>query len=389
MKAVKNLYRHLTSNFEFKTRYPNYHMADGKIHILFLSACTNESGYYRMILPALELNKTLTHAAIIANIHKWDFNKQFDDYDTPIDFRLIQWADYIVLPTLFTDVSYIIQSIRCTNSDAEFVMDLDVNYHCLPIDHPDSKRYTPLLKDQLVQNLRQIDLLTAPNEQILDTYLRLAEEQEDELSVYFDSYRNLLSHYTFEEITQISRNSTEVVRIGIITDGLQGADMQLIEGALKKVQEKYKLNLEIIVIGWSKKNAEQQQLFQQIAITYELSVPFQEYHARLNSLQLDIALLPLVKNDFNESGKALNRYLDFSACMIPVVASSILPLQTAIEEGETGFLVTAENEWFEKMERLIDDKALRRSVGEHAFKMAWENFSYTPKTIERLQNLFI
>src|SRR5579885_787089 len=115
MKTLKELYGRLNTAKNFKEKYPQYNMDDNKIHVLFLSPCLNEAGYYRMILPALELNKTDTHSAIIGHIHKWDFNKLFDDYDTPIDFRLVEWADYVVLPVMFTDAAYIIKSMREIN----------------------------------------------------------------------------------------------------------------------------------------------------------------------------------------------------------------------------------------------------------------------------------
>ena len=38
-----------------------------------------------MIAPALELNKTKSHKAIVNQIHKWNFNKKHDEYDTPVD----------------------------------------------------------------------------------------------------------------------------------------------------------------------------------------------------------------------------------------------------------------------------------------------------------------
>ncbi len=51
MKTLKELYFRLNTAKEFKDKYPHFNMNDKKIHVLFLSACTNESGYYRMILP--------------------------------------------------------------------------------------------------------------------------------------------------------------------------------------------------------------------------------------------------------------------------------------------------------------------------------------------------
>jgi glycosyltransferase involved in cell wall biosynthesis len=389
MKSIKALYHHLNTTKEFKYRYPNFNLTDKKVHVLFLMACTNEQGYYRMILPAMELNRTDTHAAIIAQIHKWNFNKQFDDYDTAIDFRLVEWADYIVVPALFSDINYIIKCMMEINSDVEFVMDVDLNYHELPPEHPDFKKFTPELKQILQNNLSQVDILSAPNNYVLSTYEKLAQGTEEELSLYFERYGSLLSNFTYEEIKHIERNSTQKVRIGLIAEASQGSDVKLLENVIKILLEKYPNKIEIVLFGWSKKIALQCGLFDKLNITYENPVPFQEFHLRLNALALDIGLLPFVNNLYNVSGKTLLRYLDFSGSMIPVVASQILPFTKIIEEGDNGFLASSEEDWVAKIEQLILNRELRVAVGSNAFKTVWEKFSYTPQAIERLKNIFI
>ena len=389
MKTLKELYSRLNTAKNFKEMYPHFDMDDSKIHVLYISPCMNETGYYRMILPALELNRTNTHSAIIGHIHKWDFNKMFDDYDTPVDFRLVQWADYVVIPAMLTDIGYIIKSMREINDDIEFVMDMDINYHELPEYHPDYKKLSRELKDTLIDNLSKVDILTTPNNQILSFYHGLAQKHEDDFLLYFEHFPNLLSNFTFEEITEIRRNATGKVRIGIILDPSQGNDLKTIEKPIISLLDKYKEKIEPVIFGWSKKIAEQYGILKDLRISYEKPVPFHEYHSRLNSLAFDIGLLPLVDNSFNTSGKSFNRFLDFSANMIPVIAPNLLPFNKIIKEGENGFIASSEEEWFSKIDQLISEEQIRKEMGNNAFKTVWENLSYTPKTIQRLRNIFI
>lgn len=389
MKTLKELNNRLNSVKNFKEKYPQFDMNDNKIHVLFLSPCMNETGYYRMILPALELNRTDTHAAIIGHIHKWDFNKLFDDYDTPIDFRLVEWADYVVLPVMFTDASYIIKSMREINDDIEFVMDMEVNYHELPEYHPDFKKLQPEFKKMLVSNLSKVDILSAPNNQILNYYNDLVQKHDEEFLLYFERFPNLLSNFTFEEITQIQRNSTDKVRIGIVLDASQGNDLKTIEKAITALLEKHKDKIEIIIFGWSKKIAEQYGLFNELRITYEKPVPFHEYHQRLNGLAFDIGLLPLADNTYNTSGRSLNRYLDFSANMIPAIVPNSFPFTNIVKEAENGFIAASDEDWINKTDQLITNAQLRKDIGNNAFKTSWEGFSYTPKAIQRLKSIFI
>lgn len=389
MKTLKELNYRLNTVKNFKEKYPQFNMNDNKIHVLFLSSCMNETGYYRMILPALELNRTDTHAAIIGNIHKWDFNKLFDDYDTPIDFRLVEWADYVVLPVMFTDATYIIKSMREINDDIEFVMDMEVNYHELPEYHPDFKKLQPELKKMLVSNLSKVDILSAPNNQILNYYNDLVQKHDEEFLLYFERFPNLLSNFTFEGITQIQRNSTDKVRIGIVLDASQGNDLKTIEKAISALLEKHKDKIEIIIFGWSKKIAEQYGLLNELRITYEKPVPFQEYHQRLNGLAFDIGLLPLADNTYNASGRSLNRYLDFSANMVPAIVPNIFPFTNIVKEAENGFIAASDEDWISKADQLINEAQLRKDIGNNAFKTSWEGFSYTPKAIQRLKSIFI
>lgn len=389
MKTLKELNWRLEMSKKFNEKYSHFNMEDDKIHVLFLSACMNETGYNRMILPALELNRTDTHAAIVAAIHKWDFNKMFDDYDNPIDFRLVQWADYVVIPTMFTDVDYIIKSMRDINDDIEFIMDIDINYHELPEYHPDYHKLKQDAKEMLISNLSKVDICTAPNNQILNFYHDVVQKREEEFLLYFERFPNLLSNFTYEERSQINRNKGSKVRIGIILDASQANDLKTIEKPLAALLEKHKDKIEIVLFGWSKKIADQHEVLKDVRITYEKPVPFQEYHNRLNSLAFDIGLLPFVNNGFNVSGKAFNRFLDFSANMVPVVAAKMLPYEKIIKDGENGFMAANEDEWISKADQLINSGQMRIDMGNFAHNIAWEKFSYTPNVIQRLRSIFI
>lgn len=389
MKTLKELNWRLETSKQFTEKYPGFNVDDNKIHVLFLSACLNETGYYRMILPALELNRTDTHSAIVAAIHKWDFNKLFDDYDTPVDFRLVEWADYVVIPTMFSDADYIIKSMREINDDIEFVMDIDVNYHELPDYHPDYKKLKPELKEMLISNLSKVDILTAPNNQILNYYHDLVQSREEEFLLYFERFHNLLSLFTFEQTGAINRDRSAKIRIGIILDASQGNDLKTIEKPIATLLETHKDKIEIVIFGWTKKVADQYEVLKDLRITYEKPVPFQEFHNRLNSLAFDIGLLPFVKNDYNSSGKAFNRFLDFSACMVPVVVPNIGPYEKIIKDGENGFIAANDDEWLAKTGQLIDDAQKRQEIGNYAHKYVWEHFSYTPNVMQRLKSIFI
>lgn len=217
----------------------------------------------------------------------------------------------------------------------------------------------------------------------------MVQKHEHEFLLYFERFPNLLSNFTFEEIPQIIRNTTGKIRIGIILDGSQGNDLKTIEKVIISLLDKYKQGIEFILFGWSKKIAEQYGVLKELRISYEKPVPFFDYHYKLNSLAFDIGLLPFVDNSYNASGKSYNRFLDFSVNMIPVVVPNMLPINKMIKDGENGFIASSEEEWINKTDQLISNVQLRKDIGNNAFKTVWESFSYTPKAIQRLRNIFV
>lgn len=76
----------------------------------------------------------------------------------------------------------------------------------------------------------------------------------------------------------------------------------------------------------------------------------------------DIGVYPL-RDDEWERGKCGFKAIQFMACGLPVVAAAVGVNREIIEDGVNGFLATTEDEWVDKIERLIRDPELRRRLG--------------------------
>ena len=388
MKNVKELYYQLNKkNNTFLDKYPHYDRNDGKIHVLYVAPCLNATGFYRMVLPMLELNKTVTHSAIVTTIHKWNFNKQFDDYDNPIDKRLIEWADYMVFPVIFSPMEYIIKAVNSVKSDIIFVMDIDINYFELPIKSLNASKITEKHKRNLLGNISQMDIVIGVSTPLLKAIDELLIKQYTSHNVKLAYFPNLISHIGTQEIEAIKRNERDRVRIGIIANPSEYYNILLLKNTFESIYNKYSDKCEIVIFGWDGKSNDNKELLENLNIIFEKSVSFLNYYTNVNNLTFDFVLLPLENIPYNNQ-KSFVKYLEMSTFGIPIIASKILPNIEVIDDGETGMLANTEQEWIDKISKLIKDKSYCQELGKAAFKNVWSNYSYTQKNINFLKDIF-
>lgn len=94
------------------------------------------------------------------------------------------------------------------------------------------------------------------------------------------------------------------------------------------------------------------------------------------SIDFDIGIAPLRSTVFAET-KSYIKALEYAALGIPVVASDTAPYREFVIDGVTGFLVSKEHEWADRLRSLINDEALRTEMGAKAKQHAR---SYTIQT---------
>ncbi len=93
-----------------------------------------------------------------------------------------------------------------------------------------------------------------------------------------------------------------------------------------------------------------------------------------NIRSLDIGIMPLADDEWAK-GKCGLKVLQYMACGVPVVASPVGVNQDIIKDGENGFLASSYNEWLEKLILLVQNKELRRKLGQKGRKTVEDHFS--------------
>lgn len=100
---------------------------------------------------------------------------------------------------------------------------------------------------------------------------------------------------------------------------------------------------------------------------------FGGYPKVLRWLCADVALAPLVDNEFNRS-KSHVKYLAYAMGGIPGVYSALLPYQS-VEHGLTGLKAANDDEWYEAINTLLDNPSQRRSMAACAVQDVMDNWS--------------
>jgi glycosyltransferase involved in cell wall biosynthesis len=88
----------------------------------------------------------------------------------------------------------------------------------------------------------------------------------------------------------------------------------------------------------------------------------------------DIGVYPLADDEWSK-GKCGFKAIEFMACGVPVVASAVGVNREIVEDGVNGFLASTDDEWVEKLGRLLADRELRRRLGEAGRRTVEQRYS--------------
>ena len=160
------------------------------------------------------------------------------------------------------------------------------------------------------------------------------------------------------------------VRIGWTASDSHYSEIWMVKRIMRKIFNKYGDKVKFVELG---NLAELQFEFTPKEMEMHAFIGLSTYPIKLAALNLDIAICPLDNSEFNRAKSQL-KWSEFSSIKVPSVCSKLEPYE-CVEDGDTGMLAKDDDEFFNKLCELIDNKELREKIASNAYDKNYEDFN--------------
>lgn len=189
---------------------------------------------------------------------------------------------------------------------------------------------------------------------------------------------NVVSHQ-MEALSQkavLGKEKSNKITIGYWWDSLAGdGDFAVILPVLSKLLQENK-QVKLLVIGdWKLPKS-------MIGLADQIEVRPYKAQREIPALfsMMDINVMPLESAD-SCGYESENKWLAASLVKVPTIASGNEELSKFIRQNKTGIFCHSPEEWEENLKRLVEDAALRKSMGENAYQEVFR--AHTTRQIEQ------
>lgn len=291
-----------------------------------------------------------------------------------IDLQRINLGDVILIqrefPFYHTAYQTIVSLARQQNKPVIYEID-DLLFE-IPMGHPDHAvhYYTPTLFPML-QAIADADWVTTSTP-ALEDYIKPLNPNVSWLPNYLD-----------EQLWPVRSPSTEPTNNHPIVIGYMGSethlpDLEEIAPALESLIQRFGQAIAFRFWGAHPPERLRQTAYANQVEWQPLAIPnYPQFAAYFSQQQSDIFIAPLKDTLFNHC-KSPIKFLEYSIQGIPGVYSRVAPYEALITQGENGLLASGEKEWVEHLSRLIEDAAMRRTIGRNAQEYVRQNWLLAP-----------
>lgn len=337
----------------------------GRGQILFITGGVGDSARYRThhVSEELELN---------------GFKCSITVQDNPLLSGYVDKFEIFVFHrVLFSpSVKKMIEKIKEQKKEIIFETD-DLVYDPKYLEHMDYFKVMNSLEKKLYENGVGGEILADPYVKVASTTTNYLADRLRESGKQVFLVPNKLCEDDVKIADKIIENKALAVgrgpsiKIGYFSGALShNKDFATITEVLMQIMEKNE-KVELFLVGpldiESKLNKFENRVKQFPYVSRD------KHFANVSSVDINIAPLE-IGNPFCESKSEL-KFFEAGIVGVPTVATATQPFFEAIEDGVDGFVANDTEQWIEKLEKLIGDKPLRKSMGERARTKALEKYT--------------
>lgn len=356
--------------------------------------------YHRLLMPFERLQKT--HGSIYDIKMLRGFKHEDKAYEPPIydmtDDELKQFDIVYILRQVSHDITKIQPTIdRIKSLGLKIIFDID-DYWQLPKTHFWHTKYKEQkVADGVIATLKQADAVTTTT----GTFADIIKEYNQNVTVLPNCINSDEPQFKAVNI------SSPRLRFGWIGGVFHKTDLEILKPSIEKLYAASNLSGKWqLCLGGFNKNYEFLEMERILSCNYIFKTYDKPYYSYLEQLtpamehiafdkpyrrlwgkdvkhygqiynDVDVCLVPLVKNAFNECKSEL-KLVEAGTMGKCVICSDVKPYNEWIVDGVNGFLIKPERnyiDWFVAMRKLILNPELAKQMGEALQKTISENFN--------------
>lgn len=264
----------------------------------------------------------------------------------------------------------------------KIVFDNDDTYK----DHDSVKLNDYFTKEKVAMGLAKVNSIT-------DAFIIEADLVTCTTEVLAEEYRKLNSNvivlpncidpFYFDEPL---KNESDVIRIGITGSIITSTDLDVVAPIIRHYEHDKRVRIVCFGLPPNKKDnpriasiyKDEYKFMDSVDVEWHPAVNSDVYYDKINSLRLDMMIIPREDNYFNRAKSNL-KFLEASMFEIPTICQGFTdgksPYQVNPEDSKYTKIVINNDDWIPAIEAMIADKEGRIEQGKKAKKYVEENYS--------------
>lgn len=222
-------------------------------------------------------------------------------------------------------------------------------------------------RERTIETIKNVDALMVTNEHLKENHAKFTDKP-----IYV--VPNYINYDWYGEGRLNIERTTDEVRLGWFGSRGHLEDLKMISPVIGRLLDKYP-QLKFIYCGFGGMSSDKisteaswgEDVFKELPRDrreFAVGVREDAWPMKHRTLDFDIGICPLVDDYFNKC-KTPIKWMEFGILETPSVCSPVL-YKDVVEHGKTGYLATTEEEWFEHLSKLIENKDLRKKIGKNA-----------------------